>query len=36
VMPATGAAPVSVTVPMDVFPPRTAAGAKVTDAGRAA
>jgi hypothetical protein len=36
VVPAAGATPVSVTVPMEVLPPRTAAGANVTDAGRAA
>jgi hypothetical protein len=36
VIPATGAAPVRVTVPTVVFPPRTAGGANVTVAGRAA
>jgi hypothetical protein len=35
-IPVDGAGPVRVTVPIDALPPRTAAGAKVTDAGRAA
>ncbi len=36
VIPAAGAAPVNVTVPMEAFPPRTAAGENVTVDGRAA